>query len=126
MGTAMTAYENELGGRVVVMGYYPWSQVHSLAKSTQVKAVVDWVSRGKMPAMVESYAKVVAWRRGNGLVLLNASLDAAKEVTVRWAGARGRVRMLEMGGSWQELAVSGDGRVKVPGLGPWSIGLLSK
>jgi hypothetical protein len=126
MGTAMTAFENQLGGRVVVMGYYPWSQVHSLAKSTQLKAVVDWVARRRMPAMVETYSKVVIWKRGKGLVLLNASLDEARDVTVRWAGAGGRVRMLEMGGARRELGVDEGGRVRVPPLGPWSICLLTK
>ena len=125
MGTAMTAHENELGGRVVVMGYYPWSQVHSLAKSSQMKAVVDWVSRGKMPAMVESYSKIVVWSRGRGLVLLNASLDGAEKVTVRWKGAGGRVLLREMGGKEWSLEAK-EQRVRLPRLGAWSVYLLTE
>jgi hypothetical protein len=88
LGTGMTAFENELGGRVVVMGLHPWTQVHSLAKSSQMKAIVEWASNGRVPAMVESYSRISMWCRSTtsgkrAIVLLNTSLDPAEPVELR-------------------------------------------
>jgi hypothetical protein len=124
-GTSMTAFENELGGRVVVLGYYPWSQVHSLAKSSQMKAVVSWVSGGKLPALVESYSKVVVWCRGKAMVLLNASLDPAEEVVVRWKAEGTGLRLHGMDGAARAVTADGAGRIRLPRLEAWSIYLLA-
>jgi hypothetical protein len=124
LGTSMTAFENELGGRVVVMGYYPWSQIHSLAKSSQMKAVVDWVSAGRLPALVESYSKIVLWCRHRAVVLLNASLDPAEDVVIRWKTSATRFRLHAMSGPSRSLTADGDARIDLPTLNPWSIYLL--
>jgi hypothetical protein len=88
LGTCMTAYTNELGGRVVVLGYFPWSQIHSLAKASQMKSICTWLSRGRLPALSESFAKVVVWCRQSsgerkGIVVLNASLDQVEALSLR-------------------------------------------
>ena len=85
LGPSMTAYSNELGGRVVVLGYFPWSQIHNLAKSSQLKSVCMWLSRDRLPAVSEAFAKVVIWcRQGRGerkcIVALNASLDPIEKL----------------------------------------------
>ena len=46
LGACMTAYENELGGRVVVLGYAPWMFVHSVAKRAQLQNAADWITQG--------------------------------------------------------------------------------
>jgi hypothetical protein len=84
----MTACTNELGGRVILLGYFPWSQIHSLSKSSQMKALCSWLSRDRVPVVVESFAKVVVWSRagvdGNeAVVVLNASLDPLEELSLR-------------------------------------------
>ncbi|HSL03157.1 MAG TPA: hypothetical protein VK901_06420, partial [Nitrospiraceae bacterium] len=56
-------YENKLGGRVCVSGYYPWDHLHSLSKTSQMKAVMRWLSRDRLPAYVASYHKVNLWAR---------------------------------------------------------------
>ncbi|MCX6621892.1 MAG: hypothetical protein NTY38_12635, partial [Acidobacteria bacterium] len=124
-GTAMTAFENELGGRVVIMGYYPWSQVHSLAKSSQIKAVVDWVSAGRLPALVESYSKINLWCRNRAAVLLNTSLDPAEGVVLRWQGSATAFRLHSMNGATRGLTAV-NARLSLPALEPWSMHLVTE
>jgi hypothetical protein len=124
LGVSMTAFENELGGRVVVMGYYPWSQVHSLAKATQMKAVTDWASGGRLPALVESYSKIVLWCRGKSVVVLNPCLDAAEDVVIRVRVKGKAFRLHGLDGSTREARADGEGRVRLPRLEQWSIALL--
>ncbi len=125
MGPCMTAFENELGGRVIIQGYYPWSQVHSLAKSSQVKSVVEWLSRGSLPVVVESYTKLVLWYRNHSVVVLNASLDPAEDSVVRVKSGAAHWRLRDLNGADLTLAAAG-GRIRLPRLAPWSISLLTE
>jgi len=80
-GPSSGVFENELGGRVAVVGYYPWKSVHSLAKSSQVRSLCRWLGRSRVPAYVGSYHKAALWCRRDGagapaILLVNASLDA--------------------------------------------------
>ncbi len=89
LGPCLTAYENELGGRVVVAGYYPWFMIHNEAKSAQLKRIFDWLSFDRLPAVVQSFDKVVIWVRNAmdrpAIIMINASLDPVKRLllTVR-------------------------------------------
>ncbi len=90
LGCSMSAFTNELGGRVVTMGYFPWSMMHHLAKSSQMKAVCAWLSRDRLPILLESFARVHLWVREPApdrlaCVLLNASLDPLPDATFRLA-----------------------------------------
>lgn len=134
-GSAMTAYTNELGGRVVVMGYYPWSQIHHLAKSSQIKAVCQWLGRGQLPVQVESFARVQVWARTIdserfAAVLLNASLDPTDELTLRLARPFRRYHFTSFDGSPRRVSSTvnspeGGVRLVLPEIGPWSLGLLT-
>jgi hypothetical protein len=130
----MTAFENELGGRVVVMGYFPWTQMHSLAKATQIKAVSQWLSRDRLPVLVESFAKVQVWARENGpgriaCVLLNASLDPLEKLTLRFRETFKDFEWLTIDGKLSRLqpapATNTPKFFTTPGLKPWGIYLLS-
>ncbi|HZT32916.1 MAG TPA: hypothetical protein VFA33_23720 [Bryobacteraceae bacterium] len=137
LGPCMTAFTNELGGRVVLAGYYPWSQIHSLPKSSQLKAICEWLSRGRLPAVVESFAKVVIWSREEtggrqSLVLLNASLDPLESLSLRVRSGAQRFLHIPADGSRRELASerlayqAGHVRVVLPGLAPWSVHLVKE
>jgi len=133
LGPCMTAYENALGGRVVVMGYYPWHFIHNLAKSSQMKAVCQWLSRDTLPVLVESYARVVVWaRQGEDgrltLAALNASLDPQPRVELRVRTRQPAAQHWEMDGREETLAAAPDGpehvRVTLDDVRPWSMHLL--
>lgn len=84
----MTAFENELGGRVVVMGYAQWIFLHSVGKRLQLQNVADWISRDTMPVRVDetvslvSVARVAADRQRGAVMLLNTGYDLIPEATV--------------------------------------------
>jgi hypothetical protein len=135
LGVAMTAFENDLGGRVVVMGYFPWSQMHHLAKSTQMKAVAQWLSRDRLPMIVESFARVHLWVRQPApgqlaCVLLNASLDPQPSLTLRLAEHFKHVTWHPFDGEPVRLKPAGarENRqtlLKTPALKPWNVYLLT-
>lgn len=93
LGPMMGAFENRLGGRIVACGYYPWYSLHTLAKTSQLKALCRWLTRDRLPAYLASYHKVPLWVRRDAeghpaLFLINASLDPADgaELAIRDAG----------------------------------------
>lgn len=51
-------FENKLGGRVAVSGYYPFDRISDYAKTTQFKRMMLKLSDEKLPSYVESYHKV--------------------------------------------------------------------
>ena len=59
----MAVFENRLGGRICVAGYFPWTLIHSLPKASQLKSVVRWLSKETLPVYVESLHKVHVWSR---------------------------------------------------------------
>jgi hypothetical protein len=129
----MTAFENALGGRVVVTGYYPWTLIHNLAKSSQLKAVCRWLSRETLPVVVESYARAVVWARTSVdgrvvLIVLNASLDPVPDLWLRVRTTAQAAACLSLTGEWRELLAVPDGddhvRVAIGNVMPWMAYLL--
>ncbi|MGI6172278.1 MAG: hypothetical protein ACOYI8_00050 [Christensenellales bacterium] len=55
---AMGYYENALGGRIAVGGYYPFTWVSDTFKTRQMKRLFVRLSDGTLPAYAESYARV--------------------------------------------------------------------
>ena len=85
--TSMACFENRLGGRICVAGYFPWTFLHSLSKSAEIKSVMRWLSRDRLPAYVASYHKVNLWARQSGdgrlaIALVNATFDPANELSL--------------------------------------------
>ena len=120
--------ENRLGGRVAVFGYYPWSMLGSLAKSTQLRNVTRWLSRDRLPAYVESYHRIALWCRRDAagrptFVLINASIDPAADVVLKARDLTGPCQTLNLQGERQALAgVAPDGpyqSLQLPTLAPW-------
>ncbi|HEY3377179.1 MAG TPA: hypothetical protein VGL77_06745 [Armatimonadota bacterium] len=132
-GGASGVFENTLGGRVAVFGYYPWSYLHSLAKATQMKAIHRWLSRDTVPAYVASYHKAGLWCRRTdegkpAMLLLNASLDPAKDLTLALRAAHGSLTMTRIDGRQTELVPGElDGaytHFTLPSLQSWEVVLL--
>jgi hypothetical protein len=84
---SMGIFENRLGGRICVAGYYPWSAVHSLSKSSQMKSVFRWLSGDRLPGYVDSFHKINLWMREpwqgkTAMAFTNSSFDQAKNVVL--------------------------------------------
>jgi len=93
-GCTLGIFENRLGGRICVAGYYPWTFLQNLSKSSQMKSVFRWLSRDELPAYAASFHKVNLWFRRMGdnawaLTCTNASFDAAEDLVLM---VRTRVR----------------------------------
>jgi hypothetical protein len=84
----MTAYENRLGGRVIVVGYSPWWYLHSAFKRFQTINAADWISKGRLPLRIEETCAIAPFVRMNHeqtrgvMVLLNTALGPVETVTV--------------------------------------------
>jgi hypothetical protein len=125
-------FENELGGRVCVAGYYPWAQLHGLSKSTQMKVVMRWLSRDTLPAYVASFHRVNLWARigesgGIAMVLLNASLDSAENLELCVLTPKDNLRVVDLQCRETQLtATRTDGpyrRFVLPAVEPWNLRL---
>ena len=132
-GPVSGAYENTLGGRVAVFGYYPWISLQSLAKSSQVRAVARWLARETLPAYLPGFHKAALWARrdvqGNpALLVLNASLDTAKALPLAVRGTPA-LRVTRMDGSTAPLPQTGSdgayGVYTLDALGPWQAALVT-
>jgi hypothetical protein len=130
---AMGVFANRLGGRVCVAGYFPWAFLHSLSKSAQMKAVLRWLSKDRLPAYVASFHKINLWvREPEGghvaLALTNSCLDPAREVSLLIRTDRDRVRVFDMAGSETQVRASGaDGPYRqfvLPMIEPWHMRLV--
>jgi len=137
LGPCLSAYENELGGRVVVAGYYPWFLLHNESKATQVKNIFAWLSHDRLPVIVESFAKVAVWARGEpdgepAIVVLNASFDTIRRLSLKVRCNIDNFEFLSTDSNRTIVCAEQDAdlpanyrRVIIESLAPWSIYLLT-
>lgn len=125
-GPGMTAFENELGGRVVVMGYAPWLFLHSVGKRLQLQNVADWISRDTMPVRVEEPVRLVpvarmsADRKRGAVMLVNAGMDPIAEATVHIRTTARTARVLTVGHSESEFE-SHSGKITLRNIPSWGL-----
>jgi hypothetical protein len=131
--TSMGVFENRLGGRVCVGGYFPWSFWHSLSKSSQMKSVLRWLSRDRLPAYVASYHKVNLWARQPegaplAIAMVNSSFDPGEDLTLAILTEADEVRVYDMDAKESLVRASGrDGpyrRFVLPRVEPWTARLV--
>jgi hypothetical protein len=129
----MGVFENRLGGRVCVAGYFPWTFLHSLSKSSQMKSVLRWLSKDRLPAYVDSFHKINLWvrepsRDGAAMAMTNSCLDAARDVALLIRTDRERVRVFDMTGAESHVRAGGsDGPYRkfvIPSIEPWHMCLV--
>jgi hypothetical protein len=130
---AMGVFENRLGGRICVAGYFPWTSLHSLSKSTQIKAVMRWLSKDRLPAYVASFHKFNLWvrkpdRSKVAMALTNCCLDQARDVSLLIRTDAQRIRVFDMSGAESQVGSSGsDGPYRkfvIPVIDPWQMRLV--
>ena len=100
LGPGMTAFENSLGGRIIVSGYAPWLFTGSESKRTQLQNVLDWATRGQLAVRIEETVPLIPIvrlspekERGT-IVLLNAGFDVIKQATIRFHGPMTTVQLV--------------------------------
>ena len=102
-GPCMTAFENALGGRVIVAGYAPWLFPGSEAKRTQLQNALDWATRGQLAVRIAETVPLIPMvrlgpARDRGvIVLLNAGFDLIATVTLHFRGPLTPVRLTAPG-----------------------------
>jgi len=129
----MAIYENKLGGRICVSGYYPWDHLHSLSKTAQMKAVMRWLSQDRLPAYVASYHKVNLWAREPdrgriAIALLNSSFDPADGLDLAVVTSADEARVFDMQAKEHIIRASNNNgpyrHFVLPAVEPWTMRLV--
>ncbi|MGV8092908.1 MAG: hypothetical protein AB2L24_13705 [Mangrovibacterium sp.] len=126
-------FENKLGGRICIAGYYPWSFMGSLPKSSQMKSVFNWLSKDKLPGYIASFHKVNLWIREPqqgqiALALSNSSFDPAKNIILMLRTNSKTVKVYDM--KCKESVISSSGtegpyqKFIIPDADPWQMRLV--
>jgi len=126
-------FENKLGGRICVAGYYPWFFMENLSKSSQMKSVLRWLSKDGLPGYISSYHKINLWIREpqNGKIALaftNSSFDPAKDVILKLRTENNTIKMYDM--DCKEIVIQSSGTdgpyqiFAIPEVDPWHIRLM--
>lgn len=129
----MGIFENRLGGRICVSGYYPWTFLENLSKSSRLKSVFRWLSRDTLPGYIASFHKINLWIREpqNGKIALafsNASFDDAKNVVLMLHTENQTARLYDMSCAPTVIRSTGsDGPYRkfvIPSVAPWQMRLV--
>lgn len=97
----MGVFENKLGGRICVAGYYPWTFVENLSKSSQMKSIFRWLSRDNLSGYIASFHRMNLWIREPqdgkmALAFSNSSFDPAKDVTLMLRTESKEIKVYDM------------------------------
>lgn len=130
----MGVFDNKLGGRVCVAGYYPWEQLQNFSKSAQLKSVMRWLSKDSLPAYVSSFHRVNLWARETkpgryAIALLNAYLDPTSALEIAVRTDRSTLDFYDDRCARTTVTAAGnDGpyaRFTLPAIGPWDVALIT-
>jgi hypothetical protein len=126
----MGIFENSIGGRICVAGYYPWVSMGNLAKNTQIKSVFRWLSKDQLPGYISSFHKINMWIREQkdntiALAISNSSFDAATDVHLLLRTKNNTIKLYDMDCKQTVITATGtDGPYKrfiIPQVNPWQI-----
>ncbi len=130
---AIGIFENSLGGRVCVSGYFPWDFLYFMETTIQIKNIMKWLSKDSLGAFIGSYHRVSLWDSlvGNNHVtaLVNGFLDPAINVELNLkTDCDSQFELVDMFNNRSLLQVAGksDGYTKIiiPEIKPWHICLI--
>ncbi len=131
-GMCLSAFENELGGRVAVSTYVPWTHLGRAGKRHQLIVLADWLCRGNLPAIIEQTCRVAPLARVSPdgecvvLTLFNMSFDPTGPLTVRLLARPCGMALLTPSGRVpvETRSERGGTLLAVPTLDPWQIAVL--
>ncbi len=130
--STMGIFENKLGGRICVAGYYPWTFMESLSKGSQMKSIFRWLSKDSLPGYISSFHRINLWIREpqDGKIALsftNSSFDVAEDVTLMLLTENKKIKLYDMECNETVIQSSGtDGpyqKFVIPFVDPWQIRL---
>jgi len=127
LGVCASAFVNAEGGKVVTLGYAPWTLLSSSAKRTQVLNAVDWISGSTLPMLIPKVVRVTPLVRVNedgtklAAVLLNTSYDSSGSLEIRMRTSASDARLLTRDGivELQAVRLGHDLVVTLPSIAPW-------
>lgn len=83
---AMGIYENELGGRVCIAGYYPFKRVSFYQKTIQLKRIFKYLSKDCFLAYLKSHERARLWTykgdKKDYIVLFNLTNDNYEDIEI--------------------------------------------
>ncbi len=129
-GPCMTAFENSLGGRIIVSGYAPWLFLGSEAKREQLQNVLDWATHDRLAVRIEETVPLIpAVRLSPGkdrgtIVLLNAGFDIIEEATLHFRGPDIPVKLVSPDSKKRQLKTVREKNgwtVKLKDFAPWTV-----
>jgi hypothetical protein len=104
LGMCVSIFQNELGGRVAVRTYSPWTALGTLPERAQMLALAEWISGRTLPLVINRNLRLAPFMRCSAdgqrfvLVLLNASLDDTGPFECKLRGKTRNVVQLQVNG----------------------------
>jgi hypothetical protein len=133
-GPCVTAFENMLGGRVVVVGYSPWWFLQSASMRHQMLEIADWISRARIlvrivePVALTPYVRVNADASKGVILLFNTGLEIVETATVHIRVSQNtpiRLVSAEKGPAMQRVGGAANWGLRIRHIAAWStVGLL--
>ena len=127
-------FENPLGGRVCVAGYYPWTFIQSRPKMKQIGRLFRYLSNNTLPSLADSYCRLHNWTRplkngGIAAALVNASLDTLRDTVILLKTDAARCTAYDMRCEpvdcpFIERRADGYSAFSVPVMQPWQMALV--
>ncbi len=128
--TIVGIFENPAGGRICVNGFYPWGNFYNYSKQSQIRAIMRWLSRDRLPGYVDSFAKINFWLRAPNAdgsfagIAINSNYDTVKDVSIMLKTDKDSIDVYDY--SLQKTTVkasssdeAGYRRFIVPKINPW-------
>jgi len=95
-------FENSLGGRICVAGYFPNTMLQSLPKAIQTKRLVRYLSNDKLTSYIDSYHNMLVFDRSIlesehiAIGIMNNSLDSIFNIELCILGDIKSVNIVDM------------------------------
>ena len=128
-GVCLTAYENELGGRVAVAGYYPLKDFGRHGKRNQMLNLMTWLSKDRIPVRINSFARILPMIRMSEdrdrflASFFNTSLDNLQNVNIEVQSKAKKILLLTSDGEL-EINISRKGEFisfDIDEIKPWDV-----
>ncbi len=128
-GVCLTAYENQLGGRSAVAGYYPWKDFGRHGKRNQMLNLMNWLSKDRIPVRINSFARILPMIRMSEdrdrflASFFNTSLDNLQNVNIEVQSNAKKILLLTSDGEI-EINISRKGELisfDIEEIKPWDV-----